>query len=161
MTETSTELVQVVNPATGEAVELASAATDHLAQERRSVTDLKRDLDHYATFLDGELTRRLDRMGRRSASVGGWGIETKAPTTTEWDEALLYEALVDLVDWELLEAEVVDEVLVPVEPVPRKLNRTRLNTLLKHPEERVRKTLEACSQEVPQRRSVSIKEPKA
>lgn len=150
----------VVNPATGEALELASEATDRLAQERRAVTHLKRDLNDYLTFIDGELTRRLDRMGRRSAVVAGYTIETKAPTTTEYDQALLRNAIEDLIACDLLDQPVLDEVLVPVDPVPRKLNRTRLNTLLKHPNEKVREVLEACAQDVPQRRSVSIKEPK-
>lgn len=155
---TSTELVPVVNPATGEALELTSEATDRLAQERRGVTDLKRALDSYASHLDDELTRRLDRMGRRSADVGGWTIETKAPTVTDYPVAALRAALEDLVDADLLDDPVVDEVLVP-QPVTHKLNRTRLNTLLKHPEERVRAALKACAVENEQRRSVSVKEP--
>lgn len=155
---TSTELVPVVNPATGEQLELASEATDRLAEERRGVTDLKRALDQYASHIDDELTRRLDRMGRRSAQVGGYEIETKAPTSIDYPIAGLREALSHLIEADLLDADVVDEVLVPVEPRPVKLNRTRLNTLLRHPSEVVRKTLEACAVETEQRRSVVVRE---
>lgn len=156
---TSTDLVPVVNPATGEALELTSEATDRLAHERRGVTDLKRSLDQYASHLDEELTRRLDRMGRRSADVNGWTIETKAPTTTDYPADALRSALEDLIDADLLADEVMDDVLVP-QPVTYKLNRTRLNTLLKHPDERVRSALAACAVETDvARRSVTVKEP--
>lgn len=150
---------EVVNPATGTALDLATAATDIIAAERRDVVETKRDLDAYVSYLDESLTSRLDRMGRRSAVVGGYTIETKAPTTTEYDQSLLRNALEDLIACDLLDGEVLDEVLVPVDPVPRKLNRVRLNTLLKHPNEKVREVLAACAQEVPQRRSVSVKGP--
>jgi hypothetical protein len=155
---TSTELVEVVNPATGESVELASETTDRIAAERRGVTDLKRALDQYASHLDDELTRRLDRMGRRSADVGGWTIETKAPTTTDYPVDALRGALEDLIDADLLDEAVRDDLIVPT--TTYKLNRTRLNTLLKHPDERVREALAACAVESEvARRTVTVKEP--
>lgn len=155
---TSTELVPVVNPMTGEVVPL-DLETDLLARERRAATDMKKSIDQYLSHIDDELTRRLDRMGRRSAVVGGYEIETKAPTTTDYPLDAVRAALEDLVDADLLDDEIVDEVLVP-QPVTYKLNRTRLNTLLKHADERVRKALEACAvEESVVRRSVSVKEP--
>lgn len=152
----STELVPLVNPATGEVVTLDSA-TDLLAQERKRVVELKRALDQYASHIDDELTRRLDRMGRRSVTVGEFEIETKAPTKTDYDLNALLSALQSLVGEDLLEVDVIDEVLVPVEPRPVKLNRTRLSTLLKHPSERVRDALAACAVEVEQRRTVTVR----
>jgi hypothetical protein len=158
---TGTDIVPVVNPATGEALELSTEATDRLAHERRGVTDVKRALDQYATHIDEELTRRLDRMGRRSAVVNGWKIETKAPTSTDYSVPALRVVLHSLVHANVLDPAVVDEVLVPVDPCPVKLNRVRLNTLLKHPDDRVREALAACAVETEVRRSVSVKGPAA
>lgn len=153
---TSTELV-VVNPATGNALDLADTATDLLAAERREVVDIKRALDQFAAALDEQLTHRLDRMGTRSATVGQWTIETKAPTVTEYPADVLRSALEDLIDADILDDAILNEVLVP-QPVTYKLNRTRLNNLLKHPDERVRDALAACAVETEQRRSVQVKE---
>ena len=163
---TSTEVTrrtfgEVVHPTAGTVLDLGSAATDEIARERKAVIDEKRSLDQYAAALDEALTDRLDRMGRRSAEVGGWTIETRAPTTTDYPLDAVRAALEDLVDADLLDDEIVDEVLVP-QPVTYKLNRVRLNTLLKHADERVRKALEACAVEEPvARRSVTVKEPSA
>jgi hypothetical protein len=157
----TTDLVQqFVNPSTGEVVTTADA-TDLLAQERRSVVAMKRSLDQYAAALDEELVRRLDKMGRRSAVVGGWKLETKAATVTAWDEQALLAALGELVGDDLLDPAIVDEVLPPVTPAPRKLDRSRANTLLRHPNPHVRAAIEACVSEVPQRRPVSVQEPTA
>lgn len=154
---TGTELAPpLVNPMTGEVVPL-DLETDLLARERRAATEMKTAINQYVAAVDEELTRRLDRMGRRSADVGGFSIETKAPTITEYPEEQLRGALEDLIDADLLDDAVLDEVLVP-QPVTHKLNRTRLNTLLKHPDERVREALAACAVETEQRRSVTVKE---
>jgi hypothetical protein len=67
-----------------------------IAGERRGVIDLKRALDDYATFLDAELNRRLDRMNMRSAVVGAYVIETKAPSKVEYPPEALREALAPL-----------------------------------------------------------------
>ena len=151
----------VVNPATGNTLDLPSETTDILAAERLDVIETKRALDNYASHIDTELTARLDKMGRRSANVNGWTIETKPPTTTDYPVDALRGALEDLIDADLLADEVMDDVLVP-QPVTYKLNRVRLNTLLKHPNERVREALAACAVETEvARRSVTVKEPSA
>jgi hypothetical protein len=57
------------------------------------VIDLKRALDDYAAFLDAELNSRLDKMNLRSAVVGAYTIETKAPSKVEYPPEVLREAL--------------------------------------------------------------------
>jgi ribosomal protein L25 (general stress protein Ctc) len=155
----SSEVIQqpeyAVNPATGEALELATADTDVIAGIRRGVIDLKRALDDYATFLDAELNRRLDRMNMRSAVVGAYVIETKAPSKVEYPPEALREALTALVEAGKIEADVVTRTVV-AEPVSYKVDRREVNKLLKHQDEDVRKAVEAAGVDTPQRRPVKI-----
>jgi hypothetical protein len=144
----------IVNPATGEAVDLAKEATDLLARERRDVTELRASLANYATFLDEELTRRLDKENTRSADVGEWHIETKAPTTLTFEPDRLAVAVHDLIAENLLGESVVDKLFIPQ---PDKINRREVDKLLKHADKRVREHVAAAGSEEPQRRSVSVK----
>lgn len=144
----------VVNPATGEAIELASEATDLLAAERKGVTELRSDLANYAFYLDEELTRRLDKENTRSADVGEWHIETKAPTTISFEPDRLAVAIHDLIAEDLLGESVAERVFIPQ---PDKINRREVDKLLKHSDKRVREHIAAAGTEEPQRRTVSVK----
>lgn len=143
-----------VNPATGEAVDLKRDATDLLAAERRRVTELRDELSRYAAFIDAELTARLDKENTRSAEVGGYRIETKAPTTLTFEPGALATAVLDLVAEGLLGESVVEKVL---NPQPDKINRREVDKLLRHADKRVREHVAAAGTEEEQRRSVSVK----
>lgn len=143
-----------VNPATGVAVDLASEATDLLAAERRDVTDLRNALAQYAQALDDEMTSRLDKENTRSADVGSWHIETKAPTIVSFDPDKLAVAIHDLIAEELLGESVLDKVLIHQ---PDKVNRREVDKLLKHADKRVREHIAAVGEESEQRRTVTVK----
>lgn len=156
--EPSTDLVHVVNPATGEALELATADTDRIAQERRGVTGLKRHLDDYASYLDSALNERLDKMNTRSAKVGSWTIETKAPSVAEYPVDALSKALDTLIEAGHLAPEVKDRVIVPQPPPPPKVDKREITKLLGHVEQEVRQAILAVGVQTPQRRTVTVKE---
>lgn len=146
--------VVAINPATGVAIELASEATDQLAGERRDVTDLRNALAQYAQAIDDELTARLDKENTRSAEVGGFKIETKAPTTLTFDPDTLHVALQDLIVEDILGKSVIDKVFIPQ---PDKINRREVDKLLKHADKRVREHIASAGKEELQRRTVSVK----
>lgn len=151
----STEVTTtVVNPASGEVIAL-SDATDLLAAERHRVVELKKALDQYAAAIDEELVRRLDLENTRSAEVGGYRIETKAPTTTTFDPVRLAVAIHDLIAEGKLGESVVERVFIPQ---PEKINKAEVNKLLKHADPVVRDWIARVGEETEQRRTVTVKE---
>lgn len=148
---------EVINPATGEALELTTAPTDRIAQERRGVTDLKAVLDDYATFLDAELNIRLDKGNTRSAWVGEWELSTKAPTQTVYPVDVLGRVLDELIAAGKLEQDVKDRVLVPQPPPPPKVSKREVTKLLAHSDQDVRVAVMNAGTQEPQRRTVAVK----
>lgn len=136
-----------VNPTTGEAVELANATTDQLAQLRDEIRDARAALQEWANQLDHELTSRLDHEARRSATVGGFAIKVTAPTVRETDEAALRAALLELWDAGLISLAAVDNAVEIIE-IP-KARRAGINALHKHADERVRAAVAAHDREIP------------
>lgn len=145
---------EVINPATGESIALADQATDLLARERRAVTELRDSLNQFASYLDEELTRRLDHENTRSATVGEWKIETKAPTTLTFESGALGVAIHDLISEGLLGESVIERVFIPV---PDKVNRREVDKLLRHADKRVREHIASVGTEEAQRRTVTVK----
>jgi hypothetical protein len=148
------DLMEVVRPDTGEMLDIRRSATDVLAEERKRVTELRSALNVYASFLDEELNRRLDKENTRSATVGGWKIETKAPTTLTFDPDSLAVAIHDLIAEDLLGESVLEKVLIPQ---PDKVNRREVDKLLRHADSRVREHIRSVGVEEDQRRTVSVK----
>jgi hypothetical protein len=146
--------MEVVRPDTGEMLDIRRSATDVLAEERKRVTELRNALNVYASFLDEELNRRLDKENTRSATVGGWKIETKAPTTLTFDPESLAVAIHDLIAEDLLGEAVLEKVLIPQ---PDKVNRREVDKLLRHADSRVREHIRSVGVEEDQRRTVSVK----
>lgn len=152
--DVATRSSAAINPATGVTVDLATEATDLLAAERRDVTELRAALAMYASYLDDALTARLDKENTRSAEVGGFRIETKAPTTISFEPGRLAVAVHDLIAEDLLGESVAERVFIPQ---PDKINRREVDKLLKHSDKRVRDHIAAAGIEEPQRRTVSVK----
>lgn len=151
---TASAAAVAINPATGVAVELPSETTDTLARERRDVTDLRNALAQYAQAIDDELTARLDKENTRSAVVGEWRIETKAPTALTFEPDRLAVAVLDLIAEGLLAESVAERVLIPQ---PDKVNRRELDKLLRHADKRVREHIASVGTEEAQRRTVAVK----
>lgn len=161
---TDLERRTAVHPATGEIVSLDvehGGTTDALAAHRHAVVQLKRALDDFASVLDAELTARLDRANTRSASVGPWMLEGKAPSTTEYPVPALEEALDLLIFDGRLDEDVKARVLVEQPPPPPKVDRREVNKLLRHTDPDVVALIRDVGVEQPQRRTVTVKERKS
>jgi len=135
-----------VNPITGEALALRDESTDTLARLRDEIRDARNALNEWANQIDAELTSRLDHEARRSAQVGGYKIETTAPTVWSTDELALREALLELVEAGVISREAVDAAVEVVE-VP-KARRRGLTALHRHADPRVRAVVAAHDREV-------------
>jgi hypothetical protein len=146
---------EVLNPLTGELVDLAAATTTDLAIERDEVRTARDAISTWAKAIDQELTDRLDREAKRSATVGGYKLTVTAPTVRQTDEIGLRAALLKLVDDGVLSDAAVDAAVEVVEVV--KARRSGINALHKHANDRVRQVAGDYDQEVPnQSRRVTV-----
>ncbi|MCK9250042.1 MAG: hypothetical protein M0P31_13845 [Solirubrobacteraceae bacterium] len=135
-TDITTRPVEVVNPLTGELVDIAAMATDALALERNEIRAAQDAIATWRRAIDAELTARLDHEAKRSARVAGYKLSVTAPTVRETDALGLRTALLALAADGVLSEAAVDAA---VEVVPTyKARRVGINALHKHADERVR-----------------------
>ncbi|MCK9250664.1 MAG: hypothetical protein M0P31_17005 [Solirubrobacteraceae bacterium] len=145
MGEHSTEVVspaqavEVVNPLTGELVDVAALPTDALAVERNEIRAARDAISAWARAIDGELTARLDREARRSATVAGYKLSVTAPEVWSTDALGLRNALAALVADGVLSQAAVDAAVEPVTKVEAR--RRGLTALHNHADERVKSTV--------------------
>lgn len=135
----------VVNPATGEVLDLAVAPTTAIAEWRADLIELKWQLDALAHSLDDEVARRLDFEGHRSAQVGDWDLSVEAPTVVSWEVEMLGFHLEALVTDGRISRGVAERCLervVTFKPRPVELKR-----LLAHADPEVRRSIEECRSE--------------
>lgn len=98
--EASTSLVP--HPATGEALDLATASDEQIVEYVEALAAAKEFVEHCRAAAGTELIERLDRSGKwtRQVKIGDevWEIRSSSPTagTEEWDEAALIEAVESL-----------------------------------------------------------------
>lgn len=99
MSTTGKELV-VVNRATGEAIDLATATDEEIAQFQVALEDARQQLADVGREANGELLRRLDRALSWTRRVGRFELKAPSPTagTTDYPEAELEAALNELYD---------------------------------------------------------------
>lgn len=150
---TKRESAELVHPLYGDVLDVANEATDSLAGIRSQVVEDKRSLDQYAFHLDAELTGRLDAENTRSAEVGQWRIETKAPQVTKYPADALSAALDALIAAGKLSESVKDRCLVPQPPKP---DLREVNKLLRHADEDVRNAVAEVAVQEEQRRTVKV-----
>jgi hypothetical protein len=143
-------------PLSGQAIDLRDT-TDTLAGWIDELKDVRRQISSTIEALGDEITQRLDTENRRSAPVGSWVVETKAPFTTEYDVTQLHDVLYGFADQGILSGDVVARTVIEPDVSDWKVDRREVNKLLKHPDERVRVAVAACGREVQQRRSVTVK----
>jgi len=148
----------VLDPVSGEVVELGVAETERLAEFRDFLGDCKRRIDEVLVEVDAEVTRRLDADNVRSSKAGGFEVKTEAPYVTTWDTARLGVALEALVVAGKLTRKAATAALVPQPPPPPKPNAAELKKLLAHVDAEVVEAIDACrSAETRQRRRVTVK----
>lgn len=156
-TDTRTQGAELVHPLTGEVLEPAATATTDLAEALEDLAGVYERLHAYRQAIIDELTARMDRGNARTEIVGPWRLTTNAPTSDVYDLVRLRVELEELVKADVLDADVVDRVIVTPDPVapPAKLARVELNKLKRHPDARVLRALGAARGVIPQRRTLN------
>lgn len=154
---TSSSIEVIVNPATGEALDLGGSTTD-LAAAVAGIGAVRAMLDDYRQAVENEIARRMDTANSRTERVGDWKITVNAPTTETYPIDQVREILDGFIEDGTLDPVVRDRVLVTAPPKPpeQRVAKTELNKLLKHPNEDVADTFGAARIVAPARRSVRI-----
>jgi hypothetical protein len=110
-TQTSTEL-EVLNPTTGEVLDLASAPTDELAtvlDKLKSFTDAVTD---FRRDVVDEMLRRMDKRGLWTVHLGGVKVTGTSPAGVEYEDLKgMWHELGALVRRGILEQGAVDDAV--------------------------------------------------
>ncbi|HEU4975723.1 MAG TPA: hypothetical protein VFT50_11580 [Baekduia sp.] len=149
----------VVNPATGEVVDLDTAPTTDLASGLQDLEALLTRLGDFRQLVIDTLAGRMDTANSRTERVGEFILETNAPTVEDCPVGPLREVLDRLVADGVLDGSVVDRVITtppPKFPEPRVAKR-ELNKLKGHADERVTDAISEVVERRPQRRTLKIK----
>lgn len=147
----------LANPITGEVVEI-DGPTHTLAEWLRDVREFESRMRELKGVVTDEITTRLDRANTGTLREDGW--EIKAPrkdTKTEWDVEQLEYELTTLVTRGVLTEEAAREALTPSREL--KPQAVKLKALSER--EDIGDRISACSHQVPQARTVSVKELRA
>lgn len=156
--ELETVTQTITDPASGEVIAL-SADTPHLLEAAARMADLAADLGRVRGYIVNEVASRLDRLNTRSDRIGPFDVETNAPTVETYELGALREELGKLVDEGILDASIIDRVIVPQERPPTpppKLAKVEVNKLKRHPDRRVLAALQAARTVQPQKRTLKI-----
>ena len=142
--------VLLFDPVTGEALDLAVAPLDTLAELRDLIRNHEEDQRIAKAQLDAELHRRLDLENTLTMYVDGWKITGKAAETVEWDTDALAATLQELVDDGHLTEDAARRALEPV--LTLKPHAGELKKLAaKQP------AVAACQRTVPQTRRATVR----
>lgn len=146
----------VVNPATGELLDLVPATPlFDLAAARDAVKQRVSELYEIAHLIDEEIARRADHEGTGTLHADHYTLVVPKPTKVGWDAAelsLVLEALVGEGRISRAKAQRSLETVVTYKPVTRELN-----MLLAHVDPEVRESVAACRRVVEQDRRVTVK----
>lgn len=157
MTENTQGNSMIVNPATGEALDLTGPTND-LAAAVVGLGEVRQMLDDYRHAVEAEIARRMDAANTRKERIGEWEISVNAPTTESYPTDLVREQLAYLIEKHGLDPVVMDRVIVTPDPKPAeaKVDRREINKLLKHPDPEVGERIGRASVTAPARRNVKI-----
>lgn len=148
--------VTLIDPSTGEALDLATATTGQLAAYRDHVRDWETVARQAKKLTDGELLRRMDARNEHTMYEGGYKITAPASEEkTEYDSARLRELLLGLAaDPEVnLDPEAVEDAVQTV--VTYKARKAKVEGLRKRGG-MIADVIEECSQVVGVERRVSV-----
>lgn len=153
-TENTRTLVQ---PASGELVELDAPTTDLVAGLER-LEELVDRLMEFRRLVVDEVAARMDTANSRTERVGDYVLKTNAPTSEDYPVRPLREALRGLVEAGVLDPVVLERVIVTPPPTPPepKVDKRELNKLKGHADPRVARAIGAVRQRTPNRRTLKI-----
>jgi uncharacterized protein YdhG (YjbR/CyaY superfamily) len=143
--------MSVIVPGTGELVDIASAASEALAEIFDAIADAEQQLRTQKRELIDEIAKRLDHDGRRSLRVSdSLKFEVNAPTEKVWDLDELRATLAELVAEKTI-TERKSGACIKWEPKPVW---SELKTLLSDP--RCKARVEHCYSEQPTNRYARV-----
>lgn len=128
----------VVIPLTGEAIDLADANTDDLADAIDRIRDLESQLRAAKRQLADEAVARMDAACQWTLAGADWKLSAPSPGRVEWDADRLARVLAQMVIDGRVPREAA-ELAVVAEP---KVKQAGLNALLKRPD--LKEELEEC-----------------
>jgi hypothetical protein len=120
----------VVDPATGEVYhDPAELSTDRLADVAYRCHQHEVNAKLWRRAAEDELRARLERDGRREATIGGYQLEVRSGRSRQWDADDLEGAVQGLVDGGVLQAGEVADLIVREAKVNGTLAKRLLDTL--------------------------------
>lgn len=155
-TENTTAPGTVVEPITGEILDLATATTTDLAAAVERIADALDALHEVRVDLVEEVARRLDSMNTRSEVVGEYVLKTNAPTVESYDPEVLAGAVEALVAAGALAPEVAGRIVKTVTKTEVKVDRTEVNKLKKSADPAILAAVAGARRILPQRRTLKV-----
>lgn len=152
-----TEL-EVLNPASGELLNLRELDTNDLALTVARIDEHVGEVAAFRKALVDEAVRRLDSLAKRKANVGGYELETNAPTTVDYRDDVLRAKLEELIEAGELDRAILEQLWPAPPPAPPpapKLNKRELNKLKADP--RVAPAIAAASVRVNNTRTLKVR----
>jgi len=151
----SADTVRLFSPATGEELDLATAALQQIAEVRCLIRDHEEDLRLAKRMLDAEILARMDRQAKWSWSADGFALSAPSPApVTEYDAGRLRDRLDELAYNGVLERGAVDaavELVVSYKPHPAGIKAlAKLGGV-------VEETIAGCSTSSKRQRRVSVR----
>lgn len=128
----------VVVPLTGEAIDLAAAGTDDLADAIDRIRDLESQLRAAKRQVADEAIARMDTACAWTLAGEDWKLSAPSPGRIEWDAERLVTVLARMV----IEGRVPQEAAAQAVVMEPKVKVAGLNALLKRPD--LKDELEAC-----------------
>lgn len=159
-TQTNSTALAVMNPATGEVIDLVDATTTDLARAVLSVGELYGELSAFRQALIDEVAGRMDTANARTEVVGNYKLTTNAPTESTYSVDALREALTPLTqgDDAPLDPSVLSRLIIlPVPALPEpKVDKREVNKLKASTDPRVLAALAQARTISPNRRTLKV-----
>jgi hypothetical protein len=121
--------VSVVNPTTGELVDLRNAEPDEIAAALEGIRDWENSARTAKQLISAEIHARMDRSASWTLRAGDYELRGQSPDRSGWDVNRLREVLYDLVGTGAITPEAADEAVKA--EVKYSVSKRGLNALLK------------------------------
>lgn len=160
--QTNSTALAVMNPATGEVIDLVDATTTDLARAVQAVNELYGELAAFRQALIDEVAGRMDTANARTEQVGDYKLTTNAPTESTYGVQALREELAPLTEGDdaPLNPIVLERLITtppPAEPEPR-VDKREVNKLAKSGDPRVLAALARARTVSPNRRTLKVEQ---
>ena len=153
--EIATREVQLVNPFTGELLELKEAGTDQLAEFSTQLDVAVQRIGEMRQVIEGEWIRRADMDVTEVIEGEQYRVSVPAAgTTTRWDAGRVKETLTELIAEGVLSEAALSEILVSKPAPDPRPDARKLKKLTDRDD--IGERIKACSVELPKPRSVKV-----